>query len=63
MSTWATYQPSDAAPWNLQRVVHLHHRAGFSATWSELQRDLADDPQAAVSRLLDGKSRLDGVPN
>ena len=32
--------PDEKAPWNLRRVVHLHRRAGFAATWDELQRDL-----------------------
>jgi uncharacterized protein (DUF1800 family) len=63
MSMWAPYQPTDDAPWNLQRVVHLHRRAGFGATWSELQRDLADRPHEAVTSLLEGKSRLEGVPD
>ena len=51
---WAPYEPSDAAPWNRQRVVHLHRRAGFAANWTELQRDLAEGPQRAVDRLHDG---------
>jgi len=63
MSAWTPYQTTDAAPWNLQRVVHLHRRAGFSASWGEIQRDLADGPQGAVARLLEGKSRLEGVPD
>jgi uncharacterized protein (DUF1800 family) len=62
MSAWAEYRPHDSAAWNLQRVVHLHRRAAFGATWSEIQRDLADGPSAAVSRLLNGESRLAGVP-
>jgi uncharacterized protein (DUF1800 family) len=37
-------------------VVHLHRRAGFAATWDEVQRDLKDGPAASVQRLLDGKS-------
>jgi hypothetical protein len=36
---WAPYVPGDQAPWNLRRVVHLHRRAGFAATWGEIQRD------------------------
>jgi hypothetical protein len=59
---WARYQPSERAPWNLRRVVHLHRRAGFAATWEELQRDLKDGPAASVDRLVLGKSRLRGVP-
>jgi uncharacterized protein (DUF1800 family) len=35
-------------------VVHLHRRAGFAATWDELQRDLKDGPAASVDRLLSG---------
>src|SRR5262249_38106993 len=43
-------------PWTLRRVVHLHRRAGFAATWDELQRDLKEGPKQAVDRLLAGKS-------
>src|SRR5207244_4167320 len=59
---WAPYVPSEDAPWNLRRVVHLHRRAGFAATWNELQRDLRDGPEASVDRLLAGKSPKHGVP-
>ena len=58
----APYEPAADAPWNLRRVVHLHRRAGFAATWAELQRDLAGDPQEAVTRLLEGRARIDGQP-
>jgi len=60
---WRPYEPSAVVPWDLRRVVHLHRRAGFAATWPEIERDLADGPQAAVSRLLEGRSRLQGVPD
>jgi uncharacterized protein (DUF1800 family) len=59
--SWAPYVPSPQAPWNLARVVHLHRRAGFAATWAEIQRDLHDGPQASVTRLLAGKVRFDGT--
>src|SRR5262245_24626754 len=62
MSYWTAYRPTDSTPWNLERVVHLHRRCRFGASWSELKRDLADGPQAAVTRLLEGTSRLEGVP-
>src|SRR5438093_1443487 len=52
---WALYVPNDRAPWNLRRVVHLHHRAGFAGTWTELQRDLKDGPQTSVDRFLEGQ--------
>src|SRR5580704_1461804 len=58
---WALYAPSASDPWNLARVVHLHRRAGFAATWREIQRDLNDGPEASVTRVLQGKSRLDGT--
>jgi Protein of unknown function (DUF1800) len=59
---WAPYEPGRDDLWDLRRVVHLHRRAGFSATWEELRRDLADGPQAAVDRLLGGTARSCGVP-
>jgi uncharacterized protein (DUF1800 family) len=59
---WAPYVPSRELPWNLRRVVHLHRRAGFAATWQELQRDLADGPGTSVDRLLKSQARSNGVP-
>jgi uncharacterized protein (DUF1800 family) len=52
--TWAPYTPEDATPWDLRRVVHLHRRAGFAGTWTELQRDLKDGPGPSIDRLLKG---------
>jgi len=49
---WSPYQPTDENPWNLQRVVHLHRRAGFAAPWAQLQRDLASGPEDAIGELL-----------
>ena len=46
------------APWDLRRVVHLHRRAGFAATWAEIQRDLKDGPEASIERVLTGTSRI-----
>ena len=62
MSSWSVYKSNDAAPWNLERVVHLHRRTAFAATWSEIERDLRDGPDVAVTRLIEGHSRLEGVP-
>jgi hypothetical protein len=47
---WEAYSPDDSRPWDLSRVVHLHRRAAFAGTWDELQRDLKDGPEKAVSR-------------
>jgi uncharacterized protein (DUF1800 family) len=59
---WVPYAPGKEAPWDLRRVVHLHRRAGFAATWKELQRDLKDGPKKSIDRLLQGKARQ-GVPD
>ena len=59
---WAPYAPDARAPWDLRRVVHLHRRSGFAATWGEIQRDLKDGPKASIDRLLSGKARGEGVP-
>jgi uncharacterized protein (DUF1800 family) len=60
---WPPYEPSREAPWDLRRVVHLHRRAGFAATWSEIQRDLKDGPRHSIDRILAGKARSQGVPD
>ena len=59
---WAPYVQDDEAPWDLRRVVHLHRRAGFAATWGEIRRDLKDGPRASLDRVLAGKAVADGVP-
>ena len=55
---WAPYEPTADAPWDLARVVQLHRRAGFAATWAEVQRDLKDGPAASVARVVDGTARI-----
>ena len=60
---WAAYAPTDKAPWNLARVVHLHRRASFSATWKELERDMQDGPAKSIDRLLNGQVREDVPEN
>jgi uncharacterized protein (DUF1800 family) len=59
---WKPYAPTPAAPWDVRRVVRLHRRAGFAATWPEIQRDLEDGPAASIERLLAGRSREGSVP-
>ncbi|WP_406694468.1 DUF1800 domain-containing protein [Singulisphaera sp. Ch08] len=61
-SAWTRYIPDANTPWNLTRVVHLHRRAGFAASWNELQRDLKDGPEASIDRVLAGKARSGEIP-
>src|SRR5579885_1162289 len=61
LAGWVPYTPSPTAPWDRARVVHLHRRAGFAATWAEIERDLRDGPEVGVTRVLQGKSRIDGA--
>ncbi len=60
---WAPYKPSNAAPWNRRRVVHLHRRAAFAATWDVQERDLSEGPQQAVDRLVGGKISAQNPPD
>ena len=53
---WEAYKPAAANAWDLRKAAHLHRRAGFGATWSELQRDLRDGPAASVNRLLNPRA-------
>jgi uncharacterized protein (DUF1800 family) len=59
---WLPYQPDETSPWNLRRVVHLHRRGGFGASWDQIERDLADGPEKSVERLLKGQLKPVGAP-
>jgi uncharacterized protein (DUF1800 family) len=63
MTHWKLYTPGDTASWNLTRVVHLHRRTVFGATAAEQRRDLTDDPQNVVSRILNGTVRINTPPS
>jgi uncharacterized protein (DUF1800 family) len=52
LGPWAPYEPTASDPWDLRKAAHLHRRAGFGATWGQLQRDLRDGPAASIDRLL-----------
>ena len=55
--TWRPYTPNPSAPWNLERVVHLHRRSGFGASPAELRRDLEEGHDASLMRILEGRVR------
>ena len=61
MSAWKTYSASKQTPWGERRVAHLHRRAVFGLTASELRRDVASKPEDAISRIISGEGR-EGVP-
>lgn len=61
-AAWQPYEPTEAAPWNIRRVVHLHRRAGFAATWTEVQRDLKDGPKPSLERVLSGQASMHTPP-
>ncbi|MFI5461020.1 MAG: DUF1800 family protein [Isosphaerales bacterium] len=52
---WEPYRPGPRAPWDAARVAHLHRRAGFGATWGQLERDLREGFESALRRILDGE--------
>ena len=54
MTAWEPYKPSPANPWTLAKVGHLHRRAGFGATYAELQKGLNDGPDKTIDRILAG---------
>jgi uncharacterized protein (DUF1800 family) len=60
---WAPYEPDERATWSLRRVVHLHRRAGFAATWAEVRRDLKDGPRASIDRVMAGTAATTAPPD
>jgi uncharacterized protein (DUF1800 family) len=51
-TAWAAFVPKPDDLWDLRKVAHLHRRAGFGATWAELERDVAAGPAESVRRFL-----------
>ena len=49
---WGRYEPSAATPWGVALAAHLFRRAGFGATWKELQEACGRGPQASIDALL-----------
>lgn len=53
---WLPYEPSPQQPFDRRAAAHLFRRAGFSATFSELDQSVTRGPQATVQRLLAGET-------
>lgn len=52
---WGRWVPNADEPWSVDRVVHLHKRAGFGCIPAELNRCLVDGPDASIDRILRGE--------
>ncbi len=57
---WEPYKPSAQSPWDIRKVGHLARRAGFGATWTELEAGLKAGPNEAIDRFLKGGPGQDG---
>jgi uncharacterized protein (DUF1800 family) len=57
---WRRYEPSARCPWNLSRAAHLWRRAGFGASWPQLQQSVKAGPQKTVDMLLRPKGDISG---
>jgi uncharacterized protein (DUF1800 family) len=51
---WERYKPAAESPWDIRKVGHLYRRAGFSATWAELEAGVKAGPDKAIDQLLQG---------
>jgi len=49
----ATYAPSQAMPWNKDRVQHLFRRMGFGLPPTQIETALAMSPENLVDQLID----------
>lgn len=49
---WAAYQPNGTKPWTRELAAHLYRRAGFAATWPQLEEAIATGCQSTVDRLM-----------
>jgi uncharacterized protein (DUF1800 family) len=51
---WEPYKPSAQSPWNIRKVGHLYRRAGFGATWADLEAGVKAGPEKTINQLLQG---------
>ena len=57
VNAWEPYRPNPQAPWDASRVAHLHRRAGFGATWGQVERDVKGGFEPSLGRVLDGEAQ------
>jgi hypothetical protein len=51
--SWSIWIPSKEQPWDINRIAHLHRRAGFALSWTTIQTSLRNGFEATVSGILD----------
>jgi uncharacterized protein (DUF1800 family) len=49
---WSVYEPSEESPWDARAAAHLFRRAGFGATWAELNEAVNRDPSDVVADMV-----------
>jgi uncharacterized protein (DUF1800 family) len=52
-TAWEPWSPAADDRWDVAKVAHLHRRAGFGATWKQLEADAARTPAEVVRGLID----------
>ncbi len=53
---WLPFEPTATQRFDRRAAAHLYRRAGFSATFSELDQAVERGPQATIQRLLAGET-------
>jgi uncharacterized protein (DUF1800 family) len=49
---WRAFEPTDKQPWSRLLAAHLYRRAGFGASWTELNHAATQSPADVVGALL-----------
>jgi uncharacterized protein (DUF1800 family) len=55
-TAWLAYEPSPAEPFDRRAAAHLFRRAGFAATFAELDQAVARGPEITIQKLLAGEA-------
>ena len=58
VSSISPYVPSETAPWNQQRAVHLFRRIGFGATIETITNALSQAPDEVIDSLINSALQL-----
>ena len=53
-ANWRAYEPTRANPWDRRKVAHLYRRAGFGASWKELEQGVKLGPGGCLGRVMNG---------